>query len=87
MLLEGEAVSVELQGNTDSRGTEIYNEKLGSDRAEAVKSELVRLGVPEENLKAISFGEKRPLFVENEEWAHAANRRVEVHVATKKAGK
>jgi outer membrane protein OmpA-like peptidoglycan-associated protein len=84
LLLEGEPVNVELQGHADKRGSEAYNEKLGGDRARAVKAELVRLGVPEHHLFAVSFGERRPLFNENEEWAHAANRRVEVHLASKK---
>ena len=78
---------MKLQGHTDKRGPEAYNSKLGADRALAVKAELINLGVPESQLAAISFGESRPLFTENEEWAHAANRRVEVHLAEKKADK
>jgi outer membrane protein OmpA-like peptidoglycan-associated protein len=81
MLLEGQAVDVELQGHTDKRGSDTYNEKLGMDRARAVKKELVTLGVPEEHLYTVSFGERKPLFEENEGWAHAANRRVEVQLA------
>jgi outer membrane protein OmpA-like peptidoglycan-associated protein len=84
MVRDGEPVNVELQGHADKRGSETYNQKLGLDRAEAVKAELVRLGVPEEHLFAVSFGERRPLFPENEDWAHAANRRVEVYLAGKK---
>jgi outer membrane protein OmpA-like peptidoglycan-associated protein len=84
LLIDGEPVNVELQGHADKRGSSAYNEKLGSDRAKAVKAELVRLGVPEQRLFAVTFGESRPLFPENEEWAHAANRRVEVHLANKK---
>lgn len=84
LLRDGEPVSVELQGHADKRGSESYNDKLGADRAQAVKTELIKLGVPEHYLFAVSFGERRPLFNENEEWAHAANRRVEVHLAAKK---
>lgn len=84
LVRDGEPVNVELQGHADRRGSERYNQKLGLDRAEAVKAELVRLGVPEHQLFAVSFGERRLLFTENEEWAHAANRRVEVHLAAKK---
>jgi outer membrane protein OmpA-like peptidoglycan-associated protein len=84
MLLDGQPVDVELQGHTDSRGSEAYNEKLGMDRAKTVKRELVSLGVSEENLYTVSFGERSPLFTENEAWAHAANRRVEVHLANQK---
>lgn len=80
MLLEGQPVDVELQGHTDARGGDAYNQKLGVDRAEAVKKELVGMGVPAEHLYTVSFGERKPLFEENEEWAHSANRRVEVQL-------
>jgi OOP family OmpA-OmpF porin len=84
MLLEGQPVDVELQGHTDKRGSEAYNEKLGMDRAKTVKRELVSMGVSEESLYTVSFGERNPLFTEDEAWAHAANRRVEVHLAGQK---
>jgi outer membrane protein OmpA-like peptidoglycan-associated protein len=54
------------------------------DRAKTVKRELVSLGVSEESLYTVSFGERSPLFTEDEPWAHAANRRVEVHLANQK---
>lgn len=74
------AVKVVLQGHADSRGSEDYNKKLGMDRAEAVRQELVALGVAAERLSTVSFGETKPLFTEKEDWAYAANRRVEVHM-------
>lgn len=73
-------LKVVLEGNTDARGSEQYNQKLGLDRAEAVKSELVAQGIPVDTLATVSFGETRPLFTEKEEWAYAANRRVHVRV-------
>ncbi len=84
MLKDGEPLSIELQGHADTRGTDSYNMKLGVDRAEAVKTELIRLGVPAESLYTVSFGERRPLFEEQAAWAHEANRRVEVHLASNK---
>jgi len=84
MLANGEAVDVELQGNADKRGSDEYNMKLGMDRAEAVKAELVSLGIPASRLSTISFGERKPLFTEEEEWAYSANRRVEVHMTGSK---
>lgn len=74
------AVKVVLQGHADSRGSEEYNKKLGMDRADAVRQELVALGVAAERLSTVSFGETKPLFTEKEDWAYAANRRVEVHM-------
>jgi outer membrane protein OmpA-like peptidoglycan-associated protein len=76
-------VKVVLEGHTDKRGSDKYNDKLGLDRAEAVKGELVKLGIPATDLSTVSFGESRPLFNEDAEWAYAANRRVEVHIGGK----
>ncbi len=76
-------VKVVLEGHTDKRGGDKYNDKLGLDRAEAVKGELVKLGIPAADLSTVSFGETRPLFNEDAEWAYAANRRVEVHIGGK----
>jgi outer membrane protein OmpA-like peptidoglycan-associated protein len=71
-------MKVVLEGHTDARGRDAYNKKLGLDRAEAVKAELVAQGIPAEQLSTVSFGESRPLYREAEEWAYAANRRVEM---------
>lgn len=73
-------IDVVLEGNTDKRGTEDYNQKLGMGRADSVKAELTRLGISGERMKTVSYGESRPLFNEDEEWAYAANRRVAVRV-------
>jgi OOP family OmpA-OmpF porin len=73
-------LKVVLEGHTDSRGSESYNQKLGLDRAEAVKNELVAQGIPVDTASTISFGETRPLFTEKEDWAYSANRRVHVRV-------
>ncbi len=85
MLSRGEPVNVELQGHADKRGSDGYNMKLGMDRAEAVKAELVSLGIPAARLSTVSFGERKPLFTEEEDWAYAANRRVEVHMNGQKS--
>jgi outer membrane protein OmpA-like peptidoglycan-associated protein len=78
-LQKGGAVKVVLQGHTDFKGSDEYNMKLGVDRAEAVRAELVALGVAADRLSTVTFGESQPLFAEQEDWARAANRRVETH--------
>ncbi len=79
ILQKGGAVKVVLQGHTDFIGSDEYNMKLGMDRAEAVRQELVALGVAADRLSTVTFGESQPLFTEQEDWARAANRRVEPH--------
>jgi outer membrane protein OmpA-like peptidoglycan-associated protein len=79
MLATTPSLKVVLQGHADYVGSEQYNEKLGMDRAQAVKDELVGLGVSAERLSTVSFGETQPIHAEQEDWARAINRRVEVH--------
>jgi outer membrane protein OmpA-like peptidoglycan-associated protein len=79
MLDKEPAVKVVLQGHTDHIGSDEYNMKLGMDRAEAVRSELVTQGVSADRLSTISFGESQPLHKEDTDWARSMNRRVELH--------
>lgn len=78
---EPKKISVELQGHTDSRGSEKYNQALSERRAKAVYDKLIELGVPKERLSYVGYGESRPLVVENNlEENYAKNRRVEAVV-------
>mgnify|MGYP001816554718 CR=1 FL=1 len=80
LLEDAPGLRVVLEGHADYIGTESYNEKLGMDRADAVKQELVALGVPTDSLSTVTFGKSQPVFPEKEDWARAVNRRVEVHI-------
>ncbi len=71
---------VEIQGHTDSIGTEAYNEKLGMRRADSVKNYLVDKGVTAENLSTVSFGESNPVADNGTKEGRAMNRRVEFKV-------
>lgn len=83
LLKETGNVHVVLQGHTDFKGSDEYNQKLGMDRADALRAELVGLGVPADRLSTVTFGESQPIFSEQEDWARAVNRRVEVHIDDK----
>ena len=72
---------VEVQGHTDSVGTDEYNLKLGMRRAEAVKRVLVGNGVRPERLMTTSLGESQPIATNSTSSGRARNRRVEIHVA------
>lgn len=72
-----EYVHIEIQGHTDRRGTDAFNDKLSKDRAQAVADFLVEHGIDEGRLSTVGFGSRRPLVDENTERAWFLNRRVE----------
>jgi len=67
-----------IEGHADERGSREYNLALGQKRAEAVARSLQLLGVGEQQLEAVSFGEERPAVQGSDEAAWAANRRAEL---------
>lgn len=69
-------------GHADYIGPDEYNKNLGLRRAEAVKRELIRLGVNAANIGVKSFGESSPLIDEQAGWARAVNRRVEIRITS-----
>lgn len=77
------AMNVVVEGHTDYKGSDDYNMKLGEKRAAAVIKELASLGVSEERLSPISYGESKPLYTEETDWARAANRRVQFSIKGK----
>lgn len=73
---DGKNVKIEIAAHTDYIGTEDYGRKLGAERAEAVKAELVRLGVDPASISAVSFGEDTSLVEVPTPWTRAVSRRV-----------
>jgi len=66
---------VTIEGHCDNRGTIEYNVALGQRRAEAAKTYLTGLGIAEERITTISYGEEMPLDPANSQEAWAKNRR------------
>jgi peptidoglycan-associated lipoprotein len=69
---------VQIQGNTDARGSREYNLGLGQRRAEAVKKSLEVLGVKDAQVEAISNGMERPRATGTSEADYAENRRADI---------
>ena len=74
----GSGRKVMIEGHTDDRGGREYNLALGQKRAEAVRRSLGLLGVPDNQVEAVSFGKEKPAVPGNTEDAHAQNRRAEL---------
>lgn len=69
------AVTVQVEGHCDARGSVEYNLALGERRAKSVKNYLVGLGVDAKRMTIISYGEEKPLVAGDTESAFAQNRR------------
>lgn len=67
-----------LEGHTDERGGREYNLALGQKRAEAVRRAMGLLGVRDNQMEAVSFGEEKSSLGGFDEAAFAKNRRVEL---------
>ncbi len=67
-----------LTGHTDDSGEEAYNLALGTERAESIKSYLLKKGVTAEQMTVASKGEQQPVAANDTESNKHANRRVEV---------
>jgi len=78
---ENRGVYFEIEGHTDSSGSEAYNEKLGLDRATAVRNYMHdQQGIALNRIEVISYGETKPI-VDNKTREHRAqNRRVVINV-------
>jgi OOP family OmpA-OmpF porin len=71
-------LSVVIQGNTDSIGTEAYNQTLSEQRAQAVYDYLRSKGVAPERMQTVGYGFSRPIADNGTPEGRALNRRSEI---------
>jgi len=77
ILKEYDETNVEVQGHTDSKGSESYNKTLSEDRASTVSLYLVEKGIKNTRLTINGFGEILPKYINTTEEGRLLNRRVE----------
>ena len=65
--------TIRVEGYTDAKGTEEYNQKLSERRAQAVATALIQQGVAQNRIKTIGYGETQIISSDD-----AANRRVKI---------
>lgn len=84
MLKENASVKVEIDGHTDSYGSNVYNIHLSQRRAEAVVAWLIDKGIKSARLKAKGYGEQMPLATnDDEQEGRELNRRTEFVILSK----
>ncbi len=71
------SLKFEIDGHTDNSGTSPHNLELSNQRAEAVKSQLIAMGIDGSRLTTKGFGDSKPLQSNESPEGKADNRRVE----------
>src|ERR1700682_1804179 len=75
------SLKLAVEGNTDSVGTEAFNQQLSERRAVGVRTYLTQQGVPESSTTATGFGKTRPIASNDNSEGRQQNRRVELVVS------
>ena len=78
IMQDNPGVVVELQGNTDSVGSDAYNKALAEKRANAVSDYLKSKGINPNRLKTLSLGKSKPTASNATEAGRSQNRRVDL---------
>ena len=74
-------IKLQVNGHTDNSGDDATNKILSLKRAEAVLAFLLQRGVDKTRLRAVGFGEERPIVSNDDETGgREVNRRTEIEV-------
>lgn len=80
VLEDNKNIKIEIAGHTDSRGDKNLNKKISQDRANSVKIALIDLGIDENRLNAVGYGEDFPIAKDDENGLSEINRRVDFNI-------
>ncbi|HUQ11090.1 MAG TPA: OmpA family protein [Steroidobacteraceae bacterium] len=72
---------VQIEGFTDSQGTDEYNQQLSQRRADAVARAIIQRGIDSQRVRALGYGEEYPKASNDSAGSRQLNRRVEIVVS------
>ena len=78
MLIENPTLKIVIEGHTDNVGNSTSNQLLSEQRAENVKSVLIKKGISAERIKSVGYGQEKSITENKSEDGKAKNRRVEI---------
>jgi outer membrane protein OmpA-like peptidoglycan-associated protein len=81
IILAYPSLKLEVEGHTDSVGTDEYNMQLSENRANSVRDYLVQQGINTSSIAARGFGESQPVATNDTAAGRQQNRRVELVVS------
>jgi outer membrane protein OmpA-like peptidoglycan-associated protein len=74
-------LKLDVEGHTDSVGTDEYNQKLSEERGLSVRGYLTAQGMPEASVTSKGFGEGQPVATNDTPKGRQENRRVELVIS------
>ncbi|WP_413582045.1 OmpA family protein [Bdellovibrio sp. HCB288] len=74
---------IEVQGHTDSTGSNDVNMRISEKRAQAVQKQLIANGTPATGVDAIGLGDEKPIGSNNTAAGRAQNRRIDLVIEPK----
>lgn len=81
IVLAYEGLRLEVEGHTDSIGSDEYNRRLSEQRADSVRDYLVQQGINSDAITASGFGKSEPVASNDTPEGRQQNRRVELVVS------
>jgi outer membrane protein OmpA-like peptidoglycan-associated protein len=87
ILLAHPGLNLEVEGHTDSVGTENANQLLSEQRAHAVQDYLIQQRIPPATVATAGFGENQPVASNGTAAGRQQNRRVEIIVSGEPIGR
>jgi outer membrane protein OmpA-like peptidoglycan-associated protein len=87
ILMAYPGLRIEIEGHTDSTGSDEYNQQLSERRAQSVRTYLVEQGIGPEDIPGVrGFGESKPVATNDSSAGRQQNRRVELIVSGEAIG-
>ena len=83
LLSQNKNMEIEISGHTDNVGADDYNLRLSQSRVESVTAYLVKSGISKGRIKAVGYGETKPVSTNDTEDGKSLNRRVEFTILKK----
>jgi outer membrane protein OmpA-like peptidoglycan-associated protein len=76
-MMHKKTARIEISGHTDDAGKKAVNKKLSQQRADAVRDYLVSKGIEADRIKAVGYGDEKPIAPNDTSEGRQKNRRIE----------
>jgi outer membrane protein OmpA-like peptidoglycan-associated protein len=87
IILSHPGLNLEIEGHTDSTGSDELNQRLSEQRASSVRSYLVDQGLSPDSITSRGFGKTMPVADNSTAAGRQQNRRVEIIVSGEVIGR